>query len=307
MDFRSPSRIPSASGPRCRVGPRRPSLRHVPSPVGFVAPPALPARGIHFPAWCVPPVSLRRLSPPPVLRSCRRGSRRDGSTVPRRGVPTPLRSASAVSHDLDGLLLPGPCGVFRPHTPMGSGVPVPRSVPVHAGPRAVASRRGGRAFCTRRSRSVPCGRRARPRPCRRPRWNHRFGRSRSRSGVRTPSCVRLARPRPATRLPECPSADRAPRGYVAWLSPAPGVAILALSRPFVRVLPRPTTGPARGRIVPSPRERVLIPIRVRSRPVHLSVVVPFTSAGFVLPAVRRLRPGGRVGLGSRGCRPRGLV
>jgi hypothetical protein len=48
---------------------------------------------------------------------------RSARRAPRRGVPRPLRSAYAVSHDLDGLLLSGPCGVFRPHTPMGLLLP----------------------------------------------------------------------------------------------------------------------------------------------------------------------------------------
>jgi hypothetical protein len=36
--------------------------------------------------------------------------------VPRRGFPHPLRSAFAVSHDLDGLLLSEPSDVFQPVT-----------------------------------------------------------------------------------------------------------------------------------------------------------------------------------------------
>jgi len=114
------------SGPRCRSDLRRPALRRVPPPVGFFAPPALPVRGIHFPARRVPPAASRRLAPPVGDRSCRRGSHRDGSTVPRRGVPPPLRSASVVSHDHGGLFLPGPCGVFRPLTPMRFRAPSPR-------------------------------------------------------------------------------------------------------------------------------------------------------------------------------------
>lgn len=46
--------------------------------------------------------------------------------APRRGVPRPLRSASAVSHDSDGLLLSGPRGVFHPLTPWGFCFPAPR-------------------------------------------------------------------------------------------------------------------------------------------------------------------------------------
>jgi hypothetical protein len=50
--------------------------------------------------------------------------RRSGIRGPRRGLPHPLRSAFAVSHDLDGLLLLVPCDVFRSHTPMGFAFPV---------------------------------------------------------------------------------------------------------------------------------------------------------------------------------------
>lgn len=42
----------------------------------------------------------------------------------RRGVPIPLRSASAVSHDLDGFLLLEPCGIFHPLAPVGFDVPL---------------------------------------------------------------------------------------------------------------------------------------------------------------------------------------
>jgi len=46
---------------------------------------------------------------------------------PRRGLPHPLRSAFAVSHDPDGLSLSMPCGVFQPLTPMGFVSPAPSS------------------------------------------------------------------------------------------------------------------------------------------------------------------------------------
>jgi len=59
----------------------------------------------------------------------RRGLLRAAHTSPRRGVPRPLRSAFAVSHDLDGLIPPGLRDLFQPHTPMGFGVPVPRRSP----------------------------------------------------------------------------------------------------------------------------------------------------------------------------------
>jgi hypothetical protein len=40
---------------------------------------------------------------------------------PRRGFPTPLRSACAVSHDLGGLALSEPSDVFQPVTLLGFG------------------------------------------------------------------------------------------------------------------------------------------------------------------------------------------
>jgi hypothetical protein len=77
----------------------------------LLAPPTLPARRIHFPA---------------VRSLC--GSHRSVPAPPRRQVPPWLRSASAVSHDLDGLLLSGPGDLFQPLTPMGFGLPLPRLV-----------------------------------------------------------------------------------------------------------------------------------------------------------------------------------
>jgi hypothetical protein len=47
-----------------------------------------------------------------------------GLTSPR--ASTPASAACAVSHDLDGLLPPGPGGVFQPLTPLGFGFPPPR-------------------------------------------------------------------------------------------------------------------------------------------------------------------------------------
>jgi hypothetical protein len=69
---------------------------------GFFAPAALPARGVRVP-----------------VRPSFPGLRRSAPAVPRRGIPLPRRSASAVSHDPGGLLLLGPGGVFRPLTPLG--------------------------------------------------------------------------------------------------------------------------------------------------------------------------------------------
>jgi hypothetical protein len=107
--LRSPSRTSSAS----RSVPKGPasdgrSSGPVHPPLGFVAPSALPARRVHFPEQVVG-WSSRSLPVP----------------APRRGVPRPLRSASVVSHDLDGLLLSEPGGFFQPHTPLGFGLPAP--------------------------------------------------------------------------------------------------------------------------------------------------------------------------------------
>jgi hypothetical protein len=48
---------------------------------------------------------------------------------PRRGLPHPLRSAFAVSHDLDGLRLCSPCDLFQPLTPLGLGSRLPAPCP----------------------------------------------------------------------------------------------------------------------------------------------------------------------------------
>jgi hypothetical protein len=110
LAFRSPSRTASSSPERSRrCGVRPPRRRSVRPPLGLAAPPTLPARGIHFPA------------------AATRSDEPSASPPPRRGPPHPLRSAFAVSHGLDGLLPPGPGGVFRPLTPMGSACPAPPS------------------------------------------------------------------------------------------------------------------------------------------------------------------------------------
>jgi hypothetical protein len=109
MDFRSPSRTSTAS-PAASVGMvcDLHTVFHVPPPVGSAAPPTLPARGIHFPA-----------------RPSSSGSHRLRPAPPRRGLPHPLWSAFAVSHDLDGLPLLEPGDLFQPLTPMGFGLPAP--------------------------------------------------------------------------------------------------------------------------------------------------------------------------------------
>jgi hypothetical protein len=97
----------------------------------------------HLPA----PVPPARLAP---LRLSR-----DLPASPRRGGPIPLRSAFAVSHDLDGLPFPGPCGVFQPLTPMGFCFPLPRSICSHARSRGIVRSCAGDG--SRRGR-LPAGR-----------------------------------------------------------------------------------------------------------------------------------------------------
>jgi hypothetical protein len=111
---------------------------HVPSPLGFFAPPTLQTRGIHIPA------QLICLS-----------SRRGRQAAPRRGVPHPLCSASAVSHNCDGLLLLESCGLFQPLTPLGFALPALRSLSVPADPRAVQLERGGWVVVQRTPGSAP--------------------------------------------------------------------------------------------------------------------------------------------------------
>jgi hypothetical protein len=157
--------------------------------------------------------------------------------VPRRGVPPPLRSASAVSHDLDGLLLPGPGGVFRPLTPMRFWAPLPRSNPDRVDPRAAVSGCGGRAFGTRRSRLVPCGRRTRPKPRHRPRLEPPL-RSLARPLRRPDPLLRFASPvvgppsgHPDVRLPAS-RLQAAPSGFPRPSRPLLVVAAASCPDPF---------------------------------------------------------------------------
>jgi hypothetical protein len=139
MTLQSPSRTSLACRPFAPGGRRRPSLRSGPPPVGFVAPSALPTRGIHFPVRRVPPGSAggshRRSAPVVPARLALRWT-----AAPRRGVPLPLRSVYAVFHDLDGLLLLGLCGVFQPLTPMGFLSRLPDAFFPVAGPEDPTSR-----------------------------------------------------------------------------------------------------------------------------------------------------------------------
>ena len=132
-------------GPRPLLGMRfrgreRPfPLSRIHPPVELFAPSALPVRGVHFPT-----------APSPC------GSHRLVPVLPRRGVPIPLRSAFAVSHDPDGLLLLEPCGVFRPLTPWGFVLPAPCYwCPSSLDPKALPFRTRGANLEAKGSRSVP--------------------------------------------------------------------------------------------------------------------------------------------------------
>jgi hypothetical protein len=70
------------------------------------------------------------------------------SYLPRRGLPkNPLRSAFAVSHDLDGLRLPEPGDLFQPLTPLGLVLPAPGPRPK---PRCRTERRLAATNCSTR-------------------------------------------------------------------------------------------------------------------------------------------------------------
>jgi hypothetical protein len=126
MNFRSPSRISSASRSALPGRPTAACPSSRPFSHGVRHPSGAPSPGNPSPGAACSPDPCRRLSPPVVGRSSRLGSHLGDSAVPRRGLPPPRRSACVVSRDLDGLLPPGPCGVFRPLTPLRSGAPAPR-------------------------------------------------------------------------------------------------------------------------------------------------------------------------------------
>jgi hypothetical protein len=109
------------------------SLR--PSSRRFACPYGAPSPRNPLPGTVSSPGAGLRLSPPVRLRSSHPRSRSDGPAVPRRGLPHPLRSASAVSHDPGGLLLLEPGGVFRPLTPVGFGSRLPAACLRSSGPR----------------------------------------------------------------------------------------------------------------------------------------------------------------------------
>lgn len=187
MAFESPSRILPANHPVARTGLRRSNLACGPPPVELIAPSALSMWGIDFPDSPSP----RRA---PVVTEVAVVSRRF-RVSPRRGFPHPLRSAFAVSDDLDGLLPPTSCDLFQPLTPVGfvsrGPVRLLRSVRIEdRGPCDGASRQApGRSLSSSRPSLGLISEEMRPGsvsprfprpPLRPPRWLVRF---------RLPSCV----------------------------------------------------------------------------------------------------------------------
>jgi hypothetical protein len=96
-----------------------------------------------------------RVRPPALTdgraRSGHPRSRSGDSADPRRGGPAPLRSASVVFHDPGGFLLLGPCGVFRPLTPLGFGSRLPAASSARSSRRptfaVLAAREAHRGAC----------------------------------------------------------------------------------------------------------------------------------------------------------------
>jgi hypothetical protein len=144
-------------GSRSRLGPcvgpgrRRPVPLHVHPPLRFVSPSALPAPGIHFPAWCVPPVLPAAM---PWQGSGRAVSAHASTGPPclvagfhaRFGPPPPFPATLAACSSRC------PVAYFGHSHPWGSFSRFPARLPARSDPRAVPSERGGRAFGTRLSR-----------------------------------------------------------------------------------------------------------------------------------------------------------
>jgi hypothetical protein len=110
MTLHSPSRTSATSSPPLPARARPLTARFGFPPMSFFAPPTHQTRGVHFPAAPAPRTQARTLTP---------------RYLPRlvAGLPRPLLSAYAVSHDLDGFLLPEPCSIFHLLTPMGFVLP----------------------------------------------------------------------------------------------------------------------------------------------------------------------------------------
>jgi hypothetical protein len=175
-----------------------PTLCHGPPPVGFSAPSALPARGIHFPARCLPPApacgshrrsgpgrptSARALVVPPYLVA---------GFQSRSGPPSPFLTTLTVSASSD----PVECFIHsRPwgsapgsplHPPVGRSEDQPsRCSPVCCVPKCVPHERGGRVI----AQEAPGRRRTGQMPKHPPESRrHRSHSRRSWSGSGSPSC-----------------------------------------------------------------------------------------------------------------------
>jgi hypothetical protein len=134
--------------------------------------------------------SLRSPLPGGAFQPCRH----DAPASPRRGIPLPLRSASVVSHDPDGLPLLRPCDVFRSHTPLGFPSLLPALVALPVQPEDLP-------FQTRGARPDAKGSRLTPAPVRRSSPSLRSHRSSRRGGcsgsglpLRSPAPPRASHP-----------------------------------------------------------------------------------------------------------------
>jgi hypothetical protein len=231
------------------------------------------------------------------------GFRPDVPTTPRRGVPRPLRSAFAVSHDLDGLLLLEPCGVFRSHTPMRFRFPSPRGRPVRRVRRPADPDAGG-GLLARKAPGWPPSWLDRTFP---PSFACAVNRCSDRRGGRSSSGSPAFASPLARQPPAC--ADVRPLAPPDWF-PAPATAAanrhgpsvsaplqgLPLSREFDH-WPRVTaTGDRsrRDRAPRSTRERELPETRLRHQPLTLSGLRPVASAGWAV-AARPPHPEGCLG------------
>ena len=210
----------------------------------------------------------------------------------RRRVPLLLRSASAVSHDLDGLRLSTPCGVFQPLTPLGLSFPAPCRDVFTSALRPTLPRPGDgfppggswSSLCRVAAEAAPLRRSAAPFARRRP------------FRLQLPcACHRCVHPQPARVPPEggalafagrvavrVAPADR-PRRPTEVVPPGPARLDPAQGLPLPRVAdPRPRVTAVMGR---SRRARALSD-PLRSRLAALPRCEPFASAGSRLP--RRL-------------------
>jgi hypothetical protein len=236
------------------------------------------------------------------LRSSHPHSRSGGPAVPRRGLPHPLRSASAVSHDPGGLLLLGPGGVFRPLTPLGFGSLLPAACLRSSGPRTFLpgarprgpyrgsfhASRGGRVFVLEAPGRLRIGQLPKHPSSLRGHRSHSRG---SDSGFRLPGlapCRLRALTTEVVIRPDCRSLQSSSedvdlrataaanrrglpaRPHVGVASPARADHVPGMSRGAVGL-----AGDESARV---PSRRAASPrTRLRSRPTRLSTIRPFAT------------------------------